>query len=171
MSDQKNNDNNHYPKEDRRKNSGGIRAGGRRKSDKAKIAPLGRSSKIWFWLSIGLSILIMIWTFTIPFGDKPILQWQDSKKAPEPLLVDEELRNHPEHLMDSDPVSYTHLRAHETEADLVCRLLLEKVAAADQAAHLELKKQEAKLKDGFGKGSVRALELERLEADLQEKAH
>ena len=24
------------------------------------------------------------------------------------------------------PVSYTHLRAHETEADLVCRLLLEK---------------------------------------------
>ena len=49
--------------------------------------------------------------------------------------------------------------------------MLEKVAAADQAAHLELKKQEAKLKDGFGKGSVRALELERLEADLQEKAH
>ena len=26
----------------------------------------------------------------------------------------------------SNPVSYTHLRAHETEADLVCRLLLEK---------------------------------------------
>ncbi len=26
----------------------------------------------------------------------------------------------------SSPVSYTHLRAHETEADLVCRLLLEK---------------------------------------------
>ena len=25
-----------------------------------------------------------------------------------------------------EPVSYTHLRAHETEADLVCRLLLEK---------------------------------------------
>ena len=25
-----------------------------------------------------------------------------------------------------DSVSYTHLRAHETEADLVCRLLLEK---------------------------------------------
>ncbi|WP_460379474.1 hypothetical protein, partial [Staphylococcus aureus] len=26
----------------------------------------------------------------------------------------------------TDPVSYTHLRAHETCADLVCRLLLEK---------------------------------------------
>src|SRR5660398_318324 len=27
---------------------------------------------------------------------------------------------------DSGPVSYTHLRAHETKANLVCRLLLEK---------------------------------------------
>ena len=27
---------------------------------------------------------------------------------------------------DFDPVSYTHLRAHETVLDLVCRLLLEK---------------------------------------------
>ena len=26
----------------------------------------------------------------------------------------------------SDPVSYTHLRAHETVLDIVCRLLLEK---------------------------------------------
>ena len=29
-------------------------------------------------------------------------------------------------LVIATPVSYTHLRAHETEADLVCRLLLEK---------------------------------------------
>ena len=28
--------------------------------------------------------------------------------------------------LDSGPVSYTHLRAHETVLDLVCRLLLEK---------------------------------------------
>ena len=28
--------------------------------------------------------------------------------------------------LSSDPVSYTHLRAHETVLDLVCRLLLEK---------------------------------------------
>src|SRR5450756_1340430 len=28
--------------------------------------------------------------------------------------------------LDRDPVSYTHLRAHETRHDLVCRLLLEK---------------------------------------------
>ena len=29
-------------------------------------------------------------------------------------------------LVDIDAVSYTHLRAHETVLDLVCRLLLEK---------------------------------------------
>ena len=37
-----------------------------------------------------------------------------SDNEPQPLLV----RSH--------PVSYTHLRAHETKANLVCRLLLEK---------------------------------------------
>ncbi|WP_460366149.1 hypothetical protein [Staphylococcus aureus] len=29
-------------------------------------------------------------------------------------------------MVDTVPVSYTHLRAHETLSDLVCRLLLEK---------------------------------------------
>ena len=29
-------------------------------------------------------------------------------------------------ILDIDPVSYTHLRAHETPEHLVCRLLLEK---------------------------------------------
>ena len=31
------------------------------------------------------------------------------------------------------PVSYTHLRAHETVLDLVCRLLLEKITQTPQA--------------------------------------
>src|SRR5664279_6255689 len=31
-----------------------------------------------------------------------------------------------EHVVGSDPVSYTHLRAHETDSYFVCRLLLEK---------------------------------------------
>ena len=31
-----------------------------------------------------------------------------------------------EELTDTEPVSYTHLRAHETDSYLVCRLLLEK---------------------------------------------
>ena len=34
--------------------------------------------------------------------------------------------NNPAVAAVATPVSYTHLRAHETEADLVCRLLLEK---------------------------------------------
>ena len=32
----------------------------------------------------------------------------------------------PEELIEPEPVSYTHLRAHETGRNLVCRLLLEK---------------------------------------------
>ena len=36
----------------------------------------------------------------------------------------------------TNPVSYTHLRAHETEADLVCRLLLEKATARVLSFHL-----------------------------------
>ena len=34
------------------------------------------------------------------------------------------------------PVSYTHLRAHETVLDLVCRLLLEKKTSTDTTASL-----------------------------------
>ena len=33
---------------------------------------------------------------------------------------------------NSEPVSYTHLRAHETVLDLVCRLLLEKTKTKKQ---------------------------------------
>src|SRR5665811_2481087 len=36
------------------------------------------------------------------------------------------LLNGKKRLVNLDPVSYTHLRAHETVLDLVCRLLLEK---------------------------------------------
>ena len=39
----------------------------------------------------------------------------DSQKLPEYIVEDNDI-----------PVSYTHLRAHETVLDLVCRLLLEK---------------------------------------------
>ena len=36
----------------------------------------------------------------------------------------------------SAPVSYTHLRAHETVLDLVCRLLLEKKKNNDQSTRV-----------------------------------
>ena len=41
----------------------------------------------------------------------------ETTAALEPFAID---------YIDLDPVSYTHLRAHETVLDLVCRLLLEK---------------------------------------------
>ena len=40
--------------------------------------------------------------------------------------VDESKNGQPETLRHRQPVSYTHLRAHETPEHLVCRLLLEK---------------------------------------------
>ena len=36
--------------------------------------------------------------------------------------------------ISADAVSYTHLRAHETVLDLVCRLLLEKKKAEESSA-------------------------------------
>src|SRR5665647_3841311 len=36
---------------------------------------------------------------------------------------------------DADPVSYTHLRAHETDSYLVCRLLLEKKKKINKIAN------------------------------------
>ena len=49
-------------------------------------------------------------------------------------MADAETKRADEHFLDQpapghrslEPVSYTHLRAHETVLDLVCRLLLEK---------------------------------------------
>ena len=43
------------------------------------------------------------------------------------------------------PVSYTHLRAHETVLDLVCRLLLEKKKTTTNHHVLELLAQHAKI--------------------------
>ena len=45
------------------------------------------------------------------------------------LMLTTDVENYPgfvDGIMGPESVSYTHLRAHETEADLVCRLLLEK---------------------------------------------
>ena len=47
---------------------------------------------------------------------------------------------------DSQPVSYTHLRAHETDSYLVCRLLLEKKKNKTQKKKRENKKKKKKIK-------------------------
>ena len=55
-------------------------------------------------------------------------QLPDQRRADRPaVLADRDgLRRHLPGLEGVQPVSYTHLRAHETVLDLVCRLLLEK---------------------------------------------
>ena len=53
-------------------------------------------------------------------GDSVLVEYSKNKKHLIRLKVSEN------NLDRFYPVSYTHLRAHETEADLVCRLLLEK---------------------------------------------
>src|SRR5450759_5722297 len=60
---------------------------------------------------------------------KHVLPHRRNRLAGDHLAADGRLQRHDEHLPRNDrlePVSYTHLRAHETRHDLVCRLLLEK---------------------------------------------
>ena len=59
--------------------------------------------------------------------DRQVDAGGDASQADRPV-VDGIHRSHDgqEHLRRADAVSYTHLRAHETVLDLVCRLLLEK---------------------------------------------
>ena len=49
----------------------------------------------------------------------------------EPTRKKELLNIIKEKMSDIEAVSYTHLRAHETVLDIVCRLLLEKKTASD----------------------------------------
>lgn len=172
---------------DRRRSTGGISKGGRRKSDDAKIAPMGRSSRIWFGLSLILTVLIMIWTFSIPFRtDKSMLSWGDQSQKKPAQLVSDDLVDHPEHLMDSDEyVAY----AWEIEADLQDALeeqreMPENLPNAKHAAEkrekrvekLEAKLQrlikiEDSLEDGFQPGSMQAEAIERLQQQLESKEH
>ena len=48
------------------------------------------------------------------------IAWKQAEK------IEEEEHEHQINLVRLEAVSYTHLRAHETVLDLVCRLLLEK---------------------------------------------
>ena len=56
------------------------------------------------------------------------------KELLELLERDREFRLSVAGLLGYKAVSYTHLRAHETEADLVCRLLLEKAVSSRSIA-------------------------------------
>ena len=53
-------------------------------------------------------------------GDYDLLAWLDAHHGEEMVVVLGSMAD------EREAVSYTHLRAHETVLDLVCRLLLEK---------------------------------------------
>ena len=85
---------------DRRNNRGGIRDGGRRKSD--TNAPVG-SSRIWFGLSLLLTILIMVWTFAVPFRtNKPVFSFEEARPASYTPPVSADIQGHPEHGMSRE---------------------------------------------------------------------
>ena len=73
-----------------------------------------------------------------PQNDGLNIVWDDGSSSCFPWLW---IRDHSESIVDLHPdskqrqidaVSYTHLRAHETDSYLVCRLLLEKNRAGEE---------------------------------------
>ena len=63
-------------------------------------------------------------------AEMPLLQALDAHRLPQPEVAGDDLRRFQRTDQGAgedtgEPVSYTHLRAHETVLDLVCRLLLE----------------------------------------------
>ena len=88
---------------ERRKLAGGIAEGGRRKSDRAIVPPISQSSRIWFGLSLILTLLIMIWTFSVPFRtEKPIFAWDKSDMPVRHVKISPEILADPEHSMSDD---------------------------------------------------------------------
>ena len=77
----------------------------------------------WFVIVILRSTVVLIYSTTTD-------DVQESEDVQDPGIEgEEEYETVPQYGYDDailDAVSYTHLRAHETKANLVCRLLLEK---------------------------------------------
>ena len=65
----------------------------------------------------------------------------DRRDMEESLFTYQELVDQP----PTWPVSYTHLRAHETRHDLVCRLLLEKKKISGSYTHLRAHEKDSSL--------------------------
>ena len=76
-----------------------------------------RSAEHWYPTAAYLYVLHL---------DGLALAWEYLRRHPDYRL--DWLRRHrrPQAAQEAAPVSYTHLRAHETGRNLVCRLLLEK---------------------------------------------
>ena len=69
-------------------------------------------------------LISMQWFHLFPQLSLGIKNWNEELVKVNKKIIYIPLQMYPEATVDS--VSYTHLRAHETVLDLVCRLLLEK---------------------------------------------
>lgn len=170
--------------EDRRKQHGGIAEGGRRKIDRSVVPPMNTSSRIWFGLSLILTIVIMIWTFSVPFRtEKPLFAWDKSDLPERPVMIAPEILNDPEHKMsDRDYQSYI----WEIERDLMEQVAIRNrvpdnlpdAAHATAVGERRMQKAEAELeslqeleknsKKSFEKGSIQQLAMERMRKKLAE---
>ncbi len=169
---------------ERRKLQGGIAEGGRRKADRAVVAPINQSSRIWFGLSLVLTILIMIWTFSVPFRtEKPIFAWDKSDLPVRPVSITPEILHDPEHSMtDEEYRTYIWEIEDDLQAELKERNLIPdnlpdaKTAtriAEQKVSNLEselnvLVEMEKKLERGFDKKSLQYQAMESLRKQLEE---
>ncbi|MGB7346779.1 MAG: hypothetical protein WBD20_21335 [Pirellulaceae bacterium] len=172
------------PLPERRQRNGGISAGGRRKADRAVVAPMSNSSRIWFGLSLILTLVIMIWTFSVPFrSKKPIFAWEKSDLPVRAVPVSREILDDPEHAMTNEQY-----KAHiwMIEEDLqkqvkernripdnlpdakVSQEVGERKVANMKSELEELAKLEAKLKEGFDEKSIQFQAMKNLQNKLKE---
>ena len=94
------------------------------KADRAAVADVLHEKAAAFWLEgTPRTVLRHLMHDTIPTGP-PVRTPPHNLRGDEAQWVDEQLQNEVE--SGQLAVSYTHLRAHETGRNLVCRLLLEK---------------------------------------------
>src|SRR5680860_1781867 len=84
---------------------------------------LSSSASLSFFLSSSISLVPSV-SLGFPFPGKPLSPYSFDSLRQRPST--ERGMSSSRHTSTILPVSYTHLRAHETDSYLVCRLLLEK---------------------------------------------
>src|SRR5450759_5917864 len=102
-------------------------------SSTSSIAPNGQTSTQNPQPRHSLEVTTETWASTLTFPDAISMSALDAAALAWATVSGMSLgpwqqpaRNMPSDAVSTGPVSYTHLRAHETRHDLVCRLLLEK---------------------------------------------
>src|SRR5674476_1260764 len=93
----------------------------------AHVSPLPRAAATLGLRPNPFAALLWWWTRVATTATGPLHQLQsDPRAAARVGAPTSRLHDRPRRTGAAGPVSYTHLRAHETGRNLVCRLLLEK---------------------------------------------